>query len=159
MVIDECLRSRLSVDRVVVCCNNIPNLREIHGVRVDSIVAPRDDVPWLNERDLYWGLPRAGLSFAPKGSTRTYGVPFTAKLDLVTQRIGIEDRAREFRAACLNVNIALWEYFERIANRPLRCEDCPPLSFVPEILHMRDRRIVDLLQELAGGRELEVESS
>lgn len=157
IVIDECAGNNLKVNRVVVCCNNT-HIQNIGEVAVASVVKSHFGRPWLNERDLYWGLPRSGLSFAPGDDPdRFYGIPFSFDARLVQQRIGIEDRVTEFRAACLEANIVLWRQFEKMAGARLCCEDCPSLGFVPDVLGKPGFRVVDLLTFLAEGNELPLE--
>lgn len=151
IVISECRKLGIEVDRVVVCCNNTP-LRQLSGVAVQSIVPSKTSRPWLNERDLYWGLPRTGLSFAPDPDLeQVYGIPFTINTQLVQQRIGIEVRVERFRENCLRINRVLWNIFERAAGGPLSCESCPPLRFVPTVADRRNLRVIDLLDELIAG--------
>jgi hypothetical protein len=153
MVIERCQDYDIDVRRAVVCCNNL-HLPTVGPVKVHSIVRQSPGRPWLNERDLYWGLPRSGLTLAPRG----YGIPFSVDAHFVRQRIGVQNHAEEFRVACLRANIRLWELFEEQANRRLYCRDCPPLRLIPNLLEHRslrlgEPRVVDLLEELLAGRE------
>ena len=153
-VIDACTDNKIRIDQVVVCCNNT-YIQKIREVDITPVIEGHPGRPWLNERDLYWGLPRSGLSFAPRGnSDRVYGIPFSFDAQLVQQRIGIEDRVAEFRAACLDSNIALWKQFEKMAGTALYCDDCPPLRFVPDVLGKSECRVLDLLTFLCEGHEM-----
>jgi hypothetical protein len=154
MVISRCRDYDIDVRRVVVCCNNM-GLRSIDGVRVLPIVKQTPGRPWLNERDLYWGLPRSGVTLAARG----YSIPFSADSRFVRQRIGVESQVDEFRAACLRANIRLWELFEKQAGgRRLYCEDCSSLRLIPSLLEQRharhgNTRVVELLARLLEGSD------
>ena len=162
MVIDLCRTHEIPLRRIIVCCNNTyEHQLELGGLRIASIIKGTLGRPWINERDLYWGLPRSGLSFAPDLSDKQiYGIPFSATRRLVRQRIGVRDDIDDFYSKCLRANQLLWELFESNAGRELFFEDCPPLRFMPDILERRGERVVDLLGRLADGQdELNLEAS
>ncbi len=144
-VVDACLARDLPLSRIVVCCNNTEH-RDFRGVRVESIVKYTAGRAWLNERDLYWGLPRSGIPLATLPGT---GIPFSIDALRVTQRIEVEDHVEAFRTECLRANAELWRQLGRTAGRALTCEDSPLLRFVPEFLGLRDMRVVELLERLA----------
>jgi hypothetical protein len=152
MVIQRCRDYDIEVRRAIVCCNNTELTRIDDSVKISSIVRHSPGRPWLNERDLYWGLPRSGLTLATKTkASRSYSIPYSLTTRLVIQRIGVEDEANEFRISCLRANRKLWAMFEKAAGHPLFFEDCPPLRFFPDVLGYRDKRVVDLLTELIDG--------
>jgi hypothetical protein len=151
-----CSDAGIAVDRVVVGCNNT-GIRHIIGAPVTSLIPSHLGRPWLNERDLYWGLPRTGFSVELQQSGgHLYGVPFTATNYSVRERIGIDKDPESFRAACLRNNVTLWRYFESVAGRDLYFEDCPQLAYLPEQLGLKEVRVVGLLEELSTGAELRV---
>lgn len=145
-VVAACLERGLPVRRVVVCCNNSEH-REFKGVPIESIVKYTFDRAWLNERDLYWGLPRSGIPLASLPGT---GIPFSIDPLRVTQRFEIDDPLDTFRTACLRINAELWRQLERAAGRALKCEDSPVLRFLPEEFNLRGQRVVDVLERLAN---------
>ncbi len=152
MVLELCGDYGIDVRRIVVCCDHLP-LESIGQVKVHSILKRSPGRPWLNERDLYWGLPRSGLTLAPHG----HSIPFSLDARFVRERIGVESRIEEFRSACLRANIRLWELFEQQTGT-LHFEDCPPLRMVPRLLgHRHERhgpiRVVDVLTELLEGND------
>ena len=152
MVIQRCRDYEIDVRRAVVCCNNTELTQIADSVRITSVVRRSPGRPWLNERDLYWGLPRSGLTLAAKRkASRSYGIPFSLFSRLVLQRIGIEDEADEFRIACLRANRTLWGLFEEAAGHPLFFEDCAPLRFFPDVVGYRDKRVIDFLTEMIDG--------
>jgi len=158
-VSEACRRVSIRIDRMVVCCNKT-EVSDFDGIAISSVVPHHPDRPWLNERDLYWGFPRAGLPLAPEnGQDLVYALPFSWNSRLIQQRIGIEDRVDEFRRACLHANRALWLEFERLAGDELVCESCPPLRFVPEVLGKVAVRVVDLLDDLIAGNDLDLEDT
>lgn len=148
LVIAECHGVNLRVDRIVVCCNNTGR-DSVSRIPIRSLVPCTRSRPWLNERDLFWGLPRSGLSFAPPALTAdVYGIPFSFDTRLVQQRIGIEDGEEQFWRTSLQINRVLWQILEKHAGRELQCEDCAPLRFIPEVLGLRHERIVTVLDRL-----------
>lgn len=156
MVLEECASRDIPISRIVVCCSN-SYIEPLHPTDIESLIPKSPGRPWLNERDLYWGLPRSGLSFIPESvlnwRSSVYGVPFTSDVRLVRQRIGIEDGAEEFRVANLAANSTLWSHFERVADRKLYCEDCPPLRFVGDVMKRPQTRVLDLIGELSSTSE------
>lgn len=144
-VVEACIARDLPLTRVVVCCNNTDH-RDFHGVPVESIVKHNPNRAWLNERDLYWGLPRSGIPLASMPGT---GIPFSIDPLRVTQRIEVEDHVDAFRSSCLLANAELWRQLERTAGRVLTCEDSPLLRFVPDVLRLRKESVVELLERLA----------
>jgi len=145
-VVEACIARDLPLTRVVVCCNNTDH-RDFQGVPVESLVKHTPNRAWLNERDLYWGLPRSGIPLASMPGT---GIPFSIDPLRVTQRIEVEDHVDAFRSSCLLANAELWRQLERTAGRELTCEDSPLLRFVPDVLRLPKESVVDLLERLAN---------
>jgi hypothetical protein len=145
-VVEACAARELPLTRVVVCCNNTDH-RDFHGVPVESIVKHTPNRAWLNERDLYWGLPRSGIPLATMPGS---GIPFSIDPLRVTQRIEVEDQVEAFRSSCLRANAELWRQLEHTAGRVLTCEDSPLLRFVPDVLGLRKESVVALLERLAN---------
>lgn len=151
-VISRCKDYGIDVRRAIVCCNNTELTQLKNSVKVSAIIKRNVGRPWLNERDLYWGLPRSGLTLAPLTKRgRAYSIPFSVNAKLVQQRICVEDDVDEFRLSCLRATKSLWSIFEDVAGHPLTCEDCPPLRFIPDIVGDRHRRVIDLLTDLIDG--------
>jgi len=126
----------IKIDVALILTVTNPNdLDEIYGVPVRSLRSAEEPYNWLNERDLYWGLPRSGLSIS---SSRHFmglgGIPYTVNNQMVTSRIGIApDCAERFRQACINANVTFWKMLERFCGRPLTLKDCARLGFFTEI--------------------------
>lgn len=144
-VVEACLARDLPLTRVVVCCNNTDHTNFL-GVPISSIVRHKSNRAWLNERDLYWGLPRSGIPLASMPGT---GIPFSIDQLRVIQRIEVEDQVDTFRTSCLMANAELWRQLERTAGRVLTCEDSPLLRFVPDVLKLPKEPVVGLLERLA----------
>lgn len=127
---------------------NPAGLRDIDGVPVETLLPDSlGDPLWLNERDFYWGLPRSGVSFAPRGFDAVGGVPYSLDLRLVEERIGLKGEAAvAFRQACLSTNIEFWRYLERGHNQNLVLRDCDRLRFLGERFGGDHVRIVDAIE-------------
>lgn len=142
---------QLAVTRIYVLVNPA-RLTNVGGVEVVTLVDTPADVLWLSERDLYWGLPRSGISLTPTDiCDTTWGVPYTADLELVETRIGLSGQpAIDFRAHCLALNREFWSLLEQHHNQHLVVDECPRLSFFAEQLGLSGTRIVDLLDDIAS---------
>lgn len=137
------------IDRILVLLNQ-------HGLdRLDDLevtTAFTDvDLPyeWVSERDLYWGLPRSGLSFTwPDSVDNRYGIPYTIDERMIQERMRVPfEHVGAIRNACITANIAFWEYLERGHMRALTFEDCDRLAFFHRIGGERVR-IVDYLESI-----------
>jgi hypothetical protein len=114
---------------------NPRNVPAIGNVDVETLIPTTDTPLWLSERDLYWGLPRSGLSFSLSDEMNpVYGIPYTISTAMVEERIGIMgDAATWFREQCIRSNIAFWELLEHFHNRELLIKDCQRLLKLQEI--------------------------
>lgn len=120
----------IMVDEIVAITN--PNaIESLEGIPIKTIYSAGQDYNWLNERDLYWGLPRSGLSTCANNSfVGTGGIPYTINRDMVVSRIGISsDKAEVFRLACIDANMTFWKILEKFNGRRLEIRDCGRLSF------------------------------
>ena len=141
---------QLEVQSIYVLVNP-SGLTSVGGVPIITLVDTPPDVLWLSERDLYWGLPRSGISLAPGDlCDTTWGVPYTADLELVRARLGLDgEPAAAFRTACLELNREFWALLEQHHNRPLLVDECPRLAFFGERLGLSGVRVADLLADIA----------
>jgi hypothetical protein len=141
---------QLDVTRIYVLVNPAC-LTNVGGVEVTTLIDTPSDVLWLSERDLYWGLPRSGISLTPMDiCDTTWGVPYTADRELVETRIGLQGQAAvDFRTRCLALNRDFWALLEQHHNRHLFVDECPRLSFFADQLGLAGIRIVDLLDDIA----------
>jgi len=120
-------------DRVVVLAN--PHCHsQIDGIPVKSVFSVPPSSAWLNERDLYWGLPRSGVSLIPRGkSVGLGGVPYTSSKILIQNRIGLhENYADQFYVAALQTNARLWSTIDHAHARKYPFRDCPRLAVYAE---------------------------
>lgn len=145
----------LNVSRIITVTNP-RKLDNVDGIPVTTIYPVDEQFIWLNERDLYWGLPRSGLSmhkadlFVALG-----GMPYTVSIEMARSRIGLpEAGVAEFRRTNLSLNKRLWRHLEALHGRTLTVKDCSRLQFFGDSLGNADLRIVDLI-ELAESDELE----
>lgn len=141
----------LKVDRIVVLLNP-SGLRDIDGVPVQTLVdaASSDDL-WLSERDLFWGLPRSGVSFTRfDDHNPCFGLPYTIDVRMAESRIGLPPPiASSLRSDVLELNRLFWTILEDYSGGHLRFADCPRLAFVPEYVETRTQRIVDFLDQIS----------
>jgi hypothetical protein len=124
----------LEVRRIVVLAN--PNqINSVRGVPITTLYPDLDDFEWLNERDLFWGLPRSGVSIAPRhGTVPTCGVPYTFDPLIAASSIGLGDDAADFCNSARELNIRLWEILDEHHGRPLRISECTRLDFLSDYL-------------------------
>lgn len=124
----------LEVRRIVVLANpnRIPSVR---SVPVTTLFPDYGAYEWLNERDLFWGLPRSGVSIAPRhGTVPTCGVPYTFDPSITQARIGLGEEAAAFCRTARELNIRLWEILDEHHERPLRTSECARLDFLSDYL-------------------------
>lgn len=135
------------IDQIAVFVNPT-QLTEINGVPIETLLPGSfNGTLWLNERDLYWGLPRSGVSFAPRGFNAIGGVPYSLDIELVVQRIGLDlETAGQFREGCLRANRDFWEHLERGHNQELLLRDCDRLQFLGARFGSDEIRIIDAIE-------------
>ncbi len=133
---------------LVVTVTNPNDLDLLEGVPIKSLRTPGEPYNWLNERDLFWGLPRSGLSVSEKFHFLGLGgFPYTINRDMVISRIGINpNKAEQFRQTCLTANITFWKLLERFHGRKLRLKDCARLSFLEERLG-EDAEVINIISK------------
>lgn len=143
------LLADLNLDvREIVVLANPRQKTQIRDIPVRTLLSDHHDHIWLNERDLYWGLPRSGVSLALQdASIPVCGVPYTIDTPMVESRIGLTGAAAAaFRDKNLAINAAFWRWLERGHNRELSVHDCSWLRFLDERFGEPDLRIVDFLE-------------
>ncbi len=120
----------IKVNKIVTIANPC-NIKEIDGVTTETIYTTYESYNWLNERDLYWGLPRSGLSISEnKNFVGLGGIPYTINKKMVISRIGIDPKqAEQFRLACITANMNFWKMLEKFHGRRLTIKDCGRLNF------------------------------
>ena len=130
----ELLRAEsMEPERIVVLANP-HQFTEIDGVPVSSVFSVPSESIWLNERDLYWGLPRSGLSLIPKGqNVGLGGIPYTSSERLIEDRIGLTSKhSQSFMKDALAINARFWEAIDHTHARNYRFVDCPRLAVFAE---------------------------
>lgn len=145
----------LKIQRIIAITNP-RNLLEIDGIPVTTIHPMSEEFIWLNERDLYWGLPRSGLSiFHANRFVAVGGVPYTLSDLMVQKRIGLpSDAIPTFRQANLKLNKSFWAYLESLWGRSLTLKDCTRLQFLGDELKQPDLPIVELIARAESGQLL-----
>ena len=119
----------------IVTVTNPTNILALEGVPIKTLYQSNVEYNWLNERDLYWGLPRSGLSTSVDRSfVGLGGIPYTVNKKMVVSRIGIDPaKAEQFRQACITANITFWKLLEKFHGRKLEIRDCSRLGFFSKI--------------------------
>lgn len=141
----------LKVDRIVVLLNP-RGLQEVDGVPVQTLVDTEyGGYLWLSERDLFWGLPRSGVSFTRfDDHNPCFGLPYSVDLRMAVSRIGLpESVSSSLRQEVIALNRVFWLILEEYSGGHLRFADCPRLAFVPEYVHTPTQRIVDFLDQIS----------
>lgn len=142
----------LAISEIVVLVNPSQRRRVSHidsHIDVRTLIQVETPFIWLSERDLFWGLPRSGLSFTGTHELSVEaGIPYTIDVPMVMQRIELaEDQAVEFRRRALELNVLFWEMIEDNERRELRIADCPRLQVLEQVTHP-ETRIVDFLRSI-----------
>lgn len=143
-------RLDLVVTKVIVLIN--PNRRDaVDDTPVVTLVKTQKDVLWLSERDLFWGLPRSGVSFTRWDDVNPrFGLPYSIDADLASARIGLSlEVAKAFRQDCLAINERFWLLHEQAHGRPLQFTQCPRLAFLPEYVNVASLRVASFLAEIS----------
>ena len=127
---------------------NPRSVAAVENIDVETLLPFKESHLWLSERDLYWGLPRSGLSFAPSDEMKTSsGIPYTFTEEMVHARIGLNGSvAPPFRKTCLMLNKDFWQLLEHYHNRSLFLHDCSRLDFL-SALFPYPTRIVRCLED------------
>ena len=149
----------INVDSIVTVTN--PNrIETVCGCQVHTLYESSEEYNWLNERDLYWGLPRSGLSTCGDGENAFVGyggIPYTINKQMVVSRIGLPpEKAEQFRLICISANIAFWKMLEKVHGRRLELRDCSRLHFLSKIYSksedvlkiLSDSRYIDLMDKM-----------
>lgn len=149
----------IRVSRIVVLLNP-KRLEYVDGVPVQTLIDIADeDFLWLSERDLYWGLPRSGVSLTELNAIDpAFGLPYTIDADMTVARIGLpRDAAEQLRLRSLEINERLWRLLEEHHARPLEFSDCRRIEFVPNYIEVPSARIAECIRSIATN-DFELES-
>jgi hypothetical protein len=136
---------------LIVVLVNPRSIKQIEGVKVINLFDCEAHSAWLNERDLYWGLPRSGVSMrGAREDSHNIGVPYSLAVELLTSRIGISpDAAASLRPKILEVNQIFWQRLEEAYGQKLCLRDSLRLQGLTERLDFDDGRIVGIIREVA----------
>lgn len=145
----------LQVARIITVTNP-RKLETVQEIPVTTLHPTARDFIWLNERDLYWGLPRSGLSVhRPDRFVAIGGVPYTLSVKMAQSRIGLPPNGVEqFRKQNLNLNLRMWAHLEELHGRRLTLKDCSRLQFFGDHLGNSDHSIVQLIEDAESGELL-----
>lgn len=140
----------IDVAQIVVVLNP-SNKTSIRNIPITTLYPAESQHLWLSERDLIWGLPRSGLSFAEGHAVSPrYGIPYTLDEEMIVKRIGFAQLlSREFRAQALYLNSHFWRLHEIASNRPYSIHDCQRLRFLAHMTRLRDLPISAFIQEVS----------
>ena len=140
----------LQVHSIFVLLNPL-RLTSLEDIEIHTLLPLESPHIWLSERDLYWGIPRSGISFASSEDRLTpeHGIPYTISVSMVESRIGLDGpSAARFRSRCLALNIQFWSYLERTHNRPLLASETKRLSFLSMVEGCAGLTVVEIIAGL-----------
>ncbi len=130
-----------------------PNkVASIFNVDIETIFEHDDNFSWLSERDLFWGLPRSGVTCRLVNDEETVfmGIPYTIDLEMIESRIAnFGPDANEFRRICLTANVKLWSFIEKNLGRDFRIRDISRLKALGAVLGIENERLASFIQEVA----------
>lgn len=141
---------KMDIAKIFVLLN--PNLiNSICNNDIETIIPIDTDFAWLSERDLFWGLPRSGVtcSISNEKDNIVTGIPYTIDIDMVVSRIanfGITNNL--FRRTCIEYNIKFWTYIENKTTTQIYIYQIPRLQGLGLILGIGKMRIVNYLQSV-----------
>jgi hypothetical protein len=122
---------------------------------VTTLDPARSKLAWLNERDLFWGLPRSGLSVSEAHQFRAVGgVPYTLNESIAVERIGVPERsASTFIEASLSINRDFYALHERQVGREINFGEIPRLACLFERGVVEEKRVLNALEHLLRDRD------
>ncbi|KPA10340.1 hypothetical protein MHK_009443 [Candidatus Magnetomorum sp. HK-1] len=140
----------------IVTVTNPNRIKNVCGCPIHTLYVSLEEYNWLNERDLYWGLPRSGLSTCGDGGNAFVGlggIPYTINEQMVISRIGLSpSKAEQFRLICIGANMAFWKMLEKVHGRRLELRDCSRLHFFSKLYNKND----DVLNILTDSRRIDL---
>lgn len=144
------LTKHIKPHAVVVLLN--PNaIASVEGVPVVSLLDCPSGSSWINERDLYWGLPRSGVTMqAPQHLLQGPGVPYSFATELLASRVGLATSvAAKLRATILEINKTFWLRLEEHYDKALLLHDSERMEGLTSRLGLPNSRIVDLIDQVS----------
>jgi hypoxanthine-guanine phosphoribosyltransferase len=147
---------KISTFKIFVLLN--PNkLTHIDNYDIVSLIKSKDDYNWLSERDLFWGIPRSGVtcSITQKKGRVIFGVPYTIDVKMIQNRVSdFGDNTQTFREICIKYNILLWKYIEQKTNKKYLVKDINRLKHFGDILGVSDVNILEYLSSINNHKYL-----
>lgn len=153
-IIELCRSLQLPVGNVIALTN--PHaLAEVADVPVLTLDPVRSKFAWLNERDLFWGLPRSGLSVSEAHQFRAVGgVPYTLNEAIAEERIGIPELSvSTFIEASLAINRDFYALHERQVGREINFGEIPRLACLFDRGVVEEQRVMRALERLLRDRD------
>lgn len=141
---------KINVAKIFVLLNP-NNINCISNNDIETILKIDEDFAWLSERDLFWGLPRSGVtcSISSEKHNIITGIPYTIDNDMIEKRIAnFGNITTEFRLTCIKYNIRLWEFFEEELGQKILIKNVKRLQGFGHVLGIDDERLVDYLQKI-----------
>jgi hypothetical protein len=148
-IIELCRSLGLPVGHVIALTNP-KRLTQIADVPVVTLDPARSSFAWLNERDLFWGLPRSGLSVSEAHQFRAVGgVPYTLNEGIAVERIGIpEHSVTAFIEASLAINRDFYLLHEDQVGREITFREIPRLACLFDRGVIEEQRVTVALERL-----------
>lgn len=159
-IIELMKAKEIPINRIITVTNP-HKLPELDGIPVETVYPTANKVIWLNERDLYWGLPRSGLSIYRQNQfVAIGGVPYSLSIDMVRSRVFLpesdlsESIIASFRERNLDLNKLFWQHLEGLHGRKLTLKECSRLQFFGDLLGNSDIPVIDLIEQARSGHLL-----
>lgn len=133
-----------------IAITNPSNLTTVDGVEVFTLDPDKSQLAWLNERDLFWGLPRSGISVSEPDQFRAIGgIPYTLNEQMAHSRIGVrDDVSRAFVEEALEINERFMRLHEHALDRPLLFQEISRLSCLRQRGTLKEERVAHSLAAL-----------
>jgi hypothetical protein len=141
---------KINVAKIFVLLNP-NNINSICNNDIETILPIDEKFAWLSERDLFWGLPRSGVTCSISGENDKIitGIPYTIDSDMVINRIAnFGNKTHEFRITCIKYNIILWEFIENELKQKICINNIPRLQGFGCMLGISNQRLVDYLHKI-----------
>ncbi|MCL2642968.1 MAG: hypothetical protein FWD52_05620 [Candidatus Bathyarchaeota archaeon] len=144
---------KLTVSGIHVLLNPV-NLDSIKDNDINTIIKMEEKYSWLSERDLFWGLPRSGVTCSIEYEKKCFitGVPYTINNEIINSRIAnFGSKTNVFRKLCLEHNVNFWTYIENELGKKMCFKDVERIKGLGCVYELFDTRVVDFLNKINAG--------
>lgn len=142
-VIELISKHGLQVSQIYVIVN-VNDMKTLLDIKIESFLS---NAYLINERDLFWGLPKSGISCIK--DSQMSGIPSTIDNETIISRsykLPVE-KVVNFKICVYEYNIKFWQMVENYFNHKMYFSDCPRLKGIPDFLEIPNERIIDFLRK------------